>query len=65
MSDLTLKPELEATQGGDKRIAVPVLATGAGAERRKGAGARSPRRRYTATRLSLSADDGFRLFRVY
>lgn len=67
MSELNLKPDHDAGHGGDKQIIVPALADAATlvAARRGGAGTRSPRRRFRATRLGLATDDGLRPFRIY
>jgi len=67
MSELNLKPDHDAGHGGDRQIAVPALADASTlfAARRDGAGARSLRRRFRATRLALATDDGLRPFRIY
>ena len=65
MSDLTLKPDPDQLQAGDKRLAVPMLSPrdgGCGVSRRVAGRAR---RRFSATRLAAPIDDGFHLFRVY
>jgi len=65
MSDLNLNPLAAASNGADKTVAVPAVDFAALAEScGKGPSPRSPRRRFTATRLAPS-DDGFRPFRVY
>ena len=66
MSELTLTPDLD-TQAGDKLISVPTLiaATPVANALHRGDGARSLRRRFTATRQLRATDSEFRLFRVY
>jgi len=67
MSKLQLKPEFEDVPAGETLGGVAAAndamdgadAAGSGSQGRGG------RRRSDATRLHLSKDDGFRLFRVY
>jgi hypothetical protein len=67
MSDLTFKPDTASPGSGDRRIGVPTLddAAALGAAGRGGYSTRAVRRRFNATRLAPSIDDGFRPFRVF
>jgi hypothetical protein len=67
MSELTLRPDPDVGQAGDKLIGVPALTAAAHASTgvRKGLATRGLRRRFSATRLLRADDNGFRPFRVY
>jgi hypothetical protein len=66
MNQLTLKPDPNANQIGDKMIAVPTLAAGATVADtlRQARSARALRRRFNTTRLQID-DTGLRPFRIY
>jgi hypothetical protein len=67
MSELQLKPEFENVPAGETLRGVASSGAGAAAADAASSGShgRGGRRRSDATRLRLSTDDGFRLFRVY
>jgi hypothetical protein len=67
MSDLKRQPEFEHAPGREQLSSVPALSQIASpfAAARNDAGALRVRRRSRATRLDMSRDDGFHLFRVY
>jgi hypothetical protein len=67
MSELQLKPEFENMPAGEAQRGVASASGDAAAADAASSGAhgRGGRRRSGATRLRLSTDDGFRLFRVY
>jgi hypothetical protein len=67
MSKLQLKPEFENVPADDTLHGVAAANDAEAAADAAGSGSqgRGGRRRTVATRLRLSTDDGFRLFRVY
>jgi len=67
MSELKPQPEFEQAPGNEQLSSPPALSRIASpfAAARNDASALRVRRRCRATRLDMSRDDGFRLFRVY
>ena len=67
MSELNFKPQPAEHAAGDKLIAVPTLddAAALAAAARSGHNGRAVRRRFNATRLAHSIDDGFHPFRIF
>ena len=67
MSNLQLKPEFENVPAGEtlRGVASSSVAAAAAEPASSGSQGRGGRRRADRTRLRLSMDDGFRLFRVY